>query len=103
MKKKPVVKPENEGLLTDAVLNRLKKEAQDAIDKHDLQAFFLAEKKIMLIGIAYVVRYMSTMSKKKKKADMGHVREALLGTLYTIQMLDKNLPDVDERESEDGA
>ena len=51
----------------------------------------------MLIGLSYAVRYMATMSKSKKKADLGHIRDVLLGTLHTIMQLDENYPEVEEK------
>lgn len=95
--KNPPIKPENESLLTDTVLSRLKKEAREASEKDDAEKYFLAQKKIMLIGLSYAVRYMATMSKSKKKADLGHIRDVLLGTLHTIMQLDENYPEVEEK------
>jgi len=97
-RKKSPITPENEGRLTDTVLSRLKREATEASEQNDAAKFFLAEKKIMLIGLSYAVRYMATMSKSKKKADLGHVRDALLGTLHTIMQLDENYPEIEEEE-----
>lgn len=100
-RKNPPIKQENESLLTDTVLSRLKREATEASKQNDAAKFFLAEKKIMLIGLSYAVRYMATMSKSKKKADLGHVRDALLGTLHTIMQLDENYPEIEVGEEEE--
>ena len=100
-RKKSPIKQENESLLTDTVLSRLKKEATEASEKDDAAKYFLAQKKIMLIGLSYAVRYMATMSKSKKKADLGHVRDALLGTLHTIMQLDENYPTLEEKKEDE--
>ncbi len=85
---------------TEVVLFRLKSEATEAIKAGDHKAFLLAEKKIMLTGISYSVRFKSLMSKKKKKPDINHINEALLGTLAIIMELDNDWKAVHSEEQD---
>ena len=86
---------------TEAVLFRLKSEANDAVEAGDHEAFLLAEKKIMLTGISYSVRFKSLMSKKKKKTDINHINEALLGTLAIIMELDNSWKAINGEKEQD--
>ena len=85
--------------ISDAKMSVISKTLSDLIESAKTAAqddnnaeFLLAEKKIMLIGISHAVNYMTAMSKKKSKADLGNVRHTLLGTLATIMELDSHLP-----------
>lgn len=75
--------------IEDQLLDKLYLEAVEAADQGDKEKFFLLEKKIMLVLVAYNVRYKVEMSKKKKKSDINMMHDVNLGLLSTIQKLDK--------------
>ena len=88
MSKQPEKTEKSEDLSrTEHVLFSLKREAKEAKNH---EAFLIAEKKIMLTCLAYVARFMMTvMTNKRRKSDIKHVKEAVLGCLSIIHELDK--------------
>ena len=97
----PLVKRQEDLSNTEARLFRLKDAANKAAEEGDHEAFLLAEKKVMLTGIAYAVRFKSMMSKRKKKVDINHINEALLGTLSIIMELDNNWKSINGEKVQD--
>lgn len=95
----PLVKRKEELVNTEARLFRLKEDANKAVEEEDREAFLLVEKKVMLTGISYAIRFKSMMSKKNKKVDINHINEALLGTLAIIMELDDNWKSTETEES----
>lgn len=96
----PLVKRKEELVNTEARLFILKEEVNKAIEEGDHEAFLLGEKKIMMTGISYAIRFKSMMSKKNKKVDINHINEALLGTLAIIMELDNNWKSAETEESD---